>query len=102
MGDPAVDAIRFGLSLDQNRRPAATLALINVRIGTHPAYPVLDLSSPSAVIEAAGQVIDDVLDQILGALGPLQVPLRTLLGLSVPPGIPGITPGASTRGTPAA
>ena len=90
-GDPAVDAIRFGLSLDQNRRPAATLALINVRIGTHPVYPVLDLSSPSAVIEAAGQVIDDVLDQVLSALGPLQATLRTVLGLSVPAGIPGLT-----------
>ena len=91
-GDPAVDAIRFGLSLDENRRPAATLALINVRIGTHPVYPVLDLSSPSAVIEAAGQVIDDVLDQVLGALGPVQTSLRMVLGLSVPAGIPGITP----------
>ncbi len=95
-GDPAVDAIRFGLTLDQNRRPAATLALLNVRIGTHPAYPLLDLSSPGAVIESAGQVIGDVVDQVLGALGPLEATLRVALGLSVPPGIPGLSPTSLT------
>jgi hypothetical protein len=88
--DLAVDAIRFGLRLDQNRRPAATLALLNVRFGTHAPYPVLDLSSPGAVIEATGQVIGEVLDQVLGALGPVQASLRTILGLSVPAGIPGL------------
>ena len=91
-GDPAVDAIRFGLTLDQSRRPMATLALLNVKIGSHPAYPVLDLSSPGAVIESAGQVIGDVVDQVLGALGPLEGTLRIVLGLSVPPGIPGLSP----------
>ena len=90
-GDPAVDAIRFGMSLDENRRPAAILALLNVKIGAHPAYPVLDLSSPDAVIESAGQVIGDVVDQVMAALGPLGNVLRTVLGLSVPPGIPGLT-----------
>jgi hypothetical protein len=92
-GDPAIDALRFGLSLDQDRRPVATLALVNVKIGTHPAYPLLDLSSPSAVIESAGQVIGDVVDQVLASLGPLGNALRTVLGLSVPSGIPGLSPG---------
>ena len=91
VGDPAVDAIRFGIGLDERRRPAATLALLNVRIGSHPPYPLLDLSSPGAVIQSAGQVIGSVLDQVLGPLGPLGDVLRTILGLSVPPGIPGLS-----------
>ena len=53
---------------------------------------MLDLSSPGAVIESAGQVIGDVVDQVLGALGPLEATLRIVLGLSVPPGIPGLSP----------
>ena len=91
-GQTAVDAVRFGLSLNQDRRPHATLALINVKIGSHPVYPVLDLSSPGAVVEAAGQVIDDVLDQALGGLGPAETAVRMVLGLSTPPEIPALVP----------
>ena len=45
VGDPQVDAVRIGFTLDESRRPAFLLAADGVTIAGH-AYPTLDLSHP--------------------------------------------------------
>ena len=86
-GDPAVDAIRLGVTLDGSRRIAATLAALNVKIGANPVHPILDLSSPDAVVAGVGQVVDDVAASVLDALGPLKAVLGALFGLAPPAGV---------------
>lgn len=90
-GDPSIDGLRFGLRLDEDRQLAATLALVNVTIGSNPPYPVLDLSSPAAVAAGAGQVIDDLADQALAGLGPVKDQIARLIGLDPPAGVPGVS-----------
>ena len=86
-GDPAVDAIRLGVTLGGGRRIAATLAALNVKIGANPVHPILDLSSPDAVVADVGQVLDDVAASVLDALGSLKPVLGALFGLAPPAGV---------------
>jgi hypothetical protein len=90
-GDPAIEGLRFGIRLGEDRRLAATLALVNVTIGSNPLYPLLDLSSPAAVAAGAGQVIDDLADQALAGLGPVKDMIARLIGLDPPSGVPGVS-----------
>ncbi len=91
-GDPAVESLRFGLGLDQSRRPVALLALLNVKVGAHALIPVLDLTSADAVMEAAGGLIGNILNEVLAPLGPAGAVVRLILGLTTPAGTPGLAP----------
>ena len=79
------DALRLGFALDAERRLAFVLAADVVRLGTTD-YATLDLSSPDAVMDAAGTAIDDVAAELLGNLGDAAEAVRVLLGLAPPPG----------------
>ena len=58
-----------------------------MRLGTHD-YPVLDLTSPDAVMDAAGNAVEDVAEELLGNLGDALATARVLIGLDPPPGHP--------------
>ena len=82
-GDPAVDAVRIGVALDEQRRPVFVLAADKVVIGTH-SYETLDLSTPDALADSASHVVGDAIGDLLAKLGPTGPLLRTLLGLAPP------------------
>jgi hypothetical protein len=81
-----VESLRAGLSLDGQRRPVFLLAAEKVTIGTAPEMPRLDLSTPEALAQAGGTVLDTVAGQLLNFLGPALNAVRVLLGLSAPAG----------------
>lgn len=82
-GPPAVrvERLRLGFALDAQRRPTFVLAADDVTIGDH-SYPVLDLTSPDALMDAAGNAVGDVADELLGGLGTT---IRVLLGVDGDP-----------------
>ncbi|GIK95841.1 MAG: hypothetical protein BroJett029_00500 [Alphaproteobacteria bacterium] len=86
-GDPSVEAVRVGIALDGTRRPIPVLAADGVTIGSN-HYDTLDLSTPDAVVETLGTVLSDVVDDLIGQLGPVGDAIQVLLGLSPPPGAP--------------
>jgi hypothetical protein len=86
-GDPAVDAVRIGVTLDSARKPVPVLAADGVTIGTN-TFATLDLSTPDAVVESLGTVLDTVIDDLLGQLGAIGDALKLFLGLEPPPGAP--------------
>ncbi len=88
--DPTVaraDTLRVGFALDADRRLTFVLAADQVRIGTHD-YATLDLTSPDAVMDAAGNAVEDVANELLAGLGDALGAVRVLLGLDPPPGHP--------------
>lgn len=86
-GDPQVDGVRVGISLNEARRPTFLLAADGVVIAGH-TYPTLDLSSPGALAEVGGTVLSDVVSDLLAQLGPIGDTLRLLIGLTPPPSAP--------------
>jgi large repetitive protein len=88
-GDPAVDRLVVGFALDPDRKPTLRLAAEHVTIGGH-VHDVLDLSTPGAVAEAAGTVVGDVVDELIGKLGAVGGAARALLGLAPPAGFPAV------------
>ena len=88
-GDPSVDRLVVGFRLDESRRPVLHLAAEQVTIGGH-LHEVVDLSSPEAIAEAAGTVLSDVIDDLIGQLGPAGDAVKTLLGLTPPTGFPAV------------
>jgi large repetitive protein len=80
------DTLRIGFALDAQRRLTFVLAADNVVLGTH-TYPVLDLTSPDAVMDAVGNTVSDVAAQLLNQLGGALNIVRLLLGLDAPAGI---------------
>lgn len=84
------DTLRLGFGLDAQRRLNFVLAADAVRIGTHD-YATLDLTSPDAVMDAAGNAVEDIADELLAGLGDALALARQLLGLSPPAGIPAVT-----------
>src|SRR5205085_261176 len=64
-GPPAVQArtLRVGFALNGQRRLTFVLAADQVQIGAH-TYPVLDLTSPDAVMDAVGSTVAELADQI--------------------------------------
>ncbi len=90
-----VDALRVGFALDAARRLTFVLAADQVAVGTRPPYPTLDLTSPDAVMDAVGQALEDVADDLLGGLGAALAPVKVLLGLEPPAGAPGGFPTVS-------
>src|SRR5581483_6931729 len=88
-GDPAVDRFVAGFGLDADRRPVLRLAAEHVTIGGH-LHEVIDLSTPDAIAQAAGTVLGDVVDELLGKLGTVADAVRTLIGLHAPNGFPAV------------
>ena len=86
-GSVRADTLRVGFALDADRRLTFVLAADEVRLGTH-EYPVLDLTSPDAVMDAAGNAVEDVAEELLGNLGDALATARVLIGLDPPPGHP--------------
>ena len=89
-GDPALDCIRVGVTLDAARKPLFLLAADNVVISGH-VYPMLDLSTPGAVAEAAGTILSNVVNSLIAGLGPIGTVIELLLGLTPPPSAPTAT-----------
>ncbi|MFL5937814.1 MAG: DUF6603 domain-containing protein [Gaiellaceae bacterium] len=81
------DRLRLGFALDPSRSLTFVLAADAVRLGTHD-YVTLDLTSPDAVMDAVGNAVDDVANELLGQLGSALNGVRLLLGLDPPPGHP--------------
>jgi large repetitive protein len=62
------DTLRIGFGIDAQRRLGFVLAADNVRLGTRD-YSTLDLTSPDAVMDAAGNAVEDIADELLAGLG---------------------------------
>ncbi|MFT3666668.1 DUF6603 domain-containing protein [Piscinibacter sp.] len=84
------DTLRLGFGLDAQRRLNFVLAADAVRIGTRD-YATLDLSSPDAVMDAAGNAVEDIAGELLAGLGDALGLARQLLGLAPPAGVPAVT-----------
>ncbi|HMI72395.1 MAG TPA: hypothetical protein VK510_20515, partial [Solirubrobacteraceae bacterium] len=84
------DTLRIGFGIDAARRLNVVLAADNVKLGAH-TYPTLDLTSPDAVMDAAGNTVADVANQLLSGLGPSLALVRPMIGLDPPAGITAIT-----------
>ncbi len=84
-GPPLVraDRLRLGFALDTQRRPTFVVAADTVAIGDQ-EYAVLDLTSPDALMDAAGAAVGDIADDLLGDLG---VAVQVLLGIGNAPGM---------------
>jgi hypothetical protein len=87
-GDPQVDSVRVGVTLDAQRKPNFLLAADGVVIAGH-SYPTLDLSTPDAIAQAGGTILGNVVDGLIAQLGPISNVVRLLLGLTAPPSAPG-------------
>jgi hypothetical protein len=91
-GPPAARAetLRVGFALDPQRRLTFVLAADNVVLGSH-TYASLDLTSPDAVMDAAGNAVEDVANHLLAGLGTALGSVRQLLGLDPVGGLPAVT-----------
>lgn len=89
---PAVraDTLRVGFEIDAARKLNFVLAADQVTLGAHD-YPVLDLTSPDAVMDAVGNTVADVAGELLAQLGDALASVQLLLGLTPPAGIPAVT-----------
>jgi len=81
--DFAVGTLRLGLTLDHGA-PQALIQMLDVDLEGH-HHDVLDLSTPDAVVAAAGQIAADLIAAALDSLGDAGAELKGLLGL-VPTG----------------
>ncbi|WP_374566692.1 DUF6603 domain-containing protein [Ideonella sp.] len=84
------DTLRLGFGIDAQRRLNFVLAADAVTLGAH-SYPTLDLTSPDAVMDAVGNTVGDVLDQLLAGCGDALDVVRLLLGLDAPNGVPAVS-----------
>jgi hypothetical protein len=84
------DTLRIGFGIDAQRRLGFVLAADGVRLGTRD-YATLDLTSPDAVKDAAGNAVEDIADELLAGLGDALGLARQLLGLDPPAGVPAVT-----------
>ncbi len=83
------DTLRLGFGLDAERRLTLVLAADGVELGAH-TYPTLDLTSPGAVMDAVGNAVEDVANELLGNLGSAVDAVKLLLGLEPPAGHPAV------------
>ena len=84
------DTLRIGFALDAQRRLTFVLAADGVVLGSH-TYSTLDLTSPDAVMDAVGNTVSDVANQLLSSVGPALPVVRALLGLDAPAGVTAVT-----------
>ena len=66
------------------------LAADGVLLGTH-SYPTLDLTSPDAVMDAVGNTVSDIANQLLAGLGDALAVAQRLIGLNPPAGVTAVT-----------
>ncbi|CAH0137466.1 hypothetical protein SRABI26_00389 [Arthrobacter sp. Bi26] len=92
-GPPAVRAetLRVGFQLDADRRVTFVLAADRVTLGEQ-EYAMLDLSSPDAMMDAAGHAVEDIANDLLNALAPADNLVRMLLGITPPAVAPPVNP----------
>lgn len=84
------DTLRVGFGLDPQRKLVFVLAADGVQIGGH-SYQTLDLTSPDAVMDAVGNTVGDIANQLLAGLGDALGVARRLLGLDAPAGVTAVT-----------
>ncbi|MBS0435118.1 MAG: hypothetical protein JSR75_09535 [Proteobacteria bacterium] len=84
------DTLRLGFGLDAQRRLNFVLAADTVRLGTR-EFATLDLTSPDAVMDAAGSTVEAVANELLAGLGDALGLARQLVGLDPPAGITAVT-----------
>ncbi len=84
------ETLRIGFAIDAARKLTFVLAADNVTLGSTD-YPVLDLTSPDAVMDAVGNTVADIADELLAHLGSALASVQQLLGLAPPAGIPAVT-----------
>ncbi|HSQ28716.1 MAG TPA: DUF6603 domain-containing protein [Gemmatimonadaceae bacterium] len=84
------DTLRIGFALDAQRRFTFVLAADGVALGSH-TYATLDLTSPDAVMDAVGNTVSDVANQLLSSVGPALPVVRALLGLDAPAAVTAVT-----------
>ena len=84
------DTLRVGFGLDPQRKLVFVLAADGVQLGSH-SYPTLDLTSPDAVMDAVGNTVGDIANQLLAGLGDALGVARRLIGLDAPAGVTAIT-----------
>ena len=94
------DTLRIGFALDSERRLNFVLAADGVTLGAHD-YATLDLTSPDAVMDAVGNTVGDIANQLLAGLGDVLGVVRQLIGLDAPAGVTAVTL-ARADGRPAA
>jgi hypothetical protein len=87
-GDPGIGSVRLGLGLSELRTPQFVFTLHDVTLGGRP-HPMLDLSTPTAALDAGNDAIDGALTAALTALGEGGALVATLLGLDAPTGVVG-------------
>src|SRR5262249_36385790 len=92
VGPPVVraDTLRVGFALDAQRRLVFVLAADGVVLGAH-TYATLDLTSPDAVMDAVGNTVSDVANQLLAGAGDALTIVRLLLGLDAPAGVTSVS-----------
>ncbi|MEX2282228.1 MAG: DUF6603 domain-containing protein [Gemmatimonadota bacterium] len=88
-GDPQVGSLRVGLALTSARRPTFVLTLHDVTVAGR-NHAVLDLSSPDAALDAAGDVVAGALASALDGLGTPGALVSALLGIEPPAGVTGV------------
>ena len=84
------DTLRVGFALDPQRRLVFVLAADNVQIGGR-SYATLDLTSPDAMMDAAGAAVGEIASQLLNGLGTALSAVRQLLGIDPAGGLPAVT-----------
>lgn len=84
------DTLRLGFGLDAQRRLNFVLAADTVQLGTR-EFATLDLTSPDAVMDAAGSTVEAVANELLAGLGDALGLARQLVGLDPPAGITAVT-----------
>jgi hypothetical protein len=91
-GPPVARAntLRVGFALDAARRLTFVLAADGVLLGEQ-SYTTLDLASPDAVMDAVGNTVGDIAEQLLGGTGAAEDVIRLLLGLNAPAGVAPVT-----------
>ncbi len=93
-GDPGVGSLRAGIEIDAQRQAAILLAAERVTVAGA-SFATLDLTSPEAVVEAAGSSLGTVAAGLLEGAGEAAAALGRLLGLAPPKGhqsVPAIDP----------
>ena len=88
------ETLRLGFALDASRRLTFVLAADGVVLRGNP-YGTLDLSTPDAVMGAAGQIaadaLDEIAEEIFEGLGDALALVRRLTGLAPPAGVGAIS-----------
>lgn len=85
---PRIGSVHTGVSLSPTGGPAFVLTLHDVTITAGaPPHEVLDLSTPSAALDAAATAIEGALADAIDNLGPPGVLINALLGLQPPAGV---------------